>query len=129
MKDLVIDARTQNNQEEELAWVPYWEALKAGDDVQFACAESVWSEKHQAAIVKNGEGQALMLRCEHPEDAQWKDRMPDGVRFLRAVSRSLDVAGTPVDLLAALNAGSHVLTIAMVQLEGSDYKVRRFSIA
>ena len=131
MNTEIIDARNTNNQDkEEVEWVPYWETLRDGNAVDFACADSVWSEKHQAVIVKNGEGQALMLRTQHPEAAAFKDSMPDGVRFLRAVSRSLDVAGTPVDLLNALNAdGKRVLNIAMVDIEGSEYKARRFTVS
>lgn len=129
MTDLHIDARSQNEDSEELEWVPYWETLRDGGEVVFPCASSVWSDKHQAVIVKNGEGQALMLRTQHPDNSTFTS-MPDGVRFLRAVSRALDVAGTPVDLLGALNDGAtRTLTISMVQPEGADYTVRRFSVA
>lgn len=130
MKDLLIDARSTTTDEENVEWVSYWETLREGGTVQFACETSVWSEKHQAVILKNGEGQAMMLRTAHHEAALYKNSMPDGVRFLRAVSRALDVAGTPVDLLNALEAhDTMVLTIAMVDIEGSEYKARRFTLS
>lgn len=129
MTDMHIDARTQNEEQEEVEWVPYWETLRDGQPVVFPCASSVWSERLQAAIVKDGEGHALMLRTQHPAESSFTS-MPDGVRFLRAVSRALDVAGTPVDLLNALNDdGKRVLTIAMVTPEGSEYATRRFTVA
>ena len=90
-------------------------------------SEVVWSTKHQAVIVKNVDHEGCMFRTVHRDDAHFTDSMPDGVRFLRAVSRSLDVAGTPIELVACLQGNlPRAFSITMVTVE--DKQMRRFTL-
>jgi hypothetical protein len=127
--ELKIDARATGNGEEneELTWVPHWTIVRDTGAFTMNMVDVVWSTKHQAVVVKDADSNGCMFRTVHHADALYTDSMPDGVRFLRAVSRTLDVAGTPKELVDAVKAAlPRSFTIAMVTVE--DKQMRRFTI-
>ena len=127
--DMKIDARASGNAQEDqpITWVPHWQIVRDEGAFEMNVADVVWSTKHSAVIVKDAENNGCMFRTVHREDAQFTDSMPDGVRLLRAVSRALDVAGTPVELVQAFKAVlPRSFSITMVVVE--DRNMRRFAI-
>ena len=127
--EMQIDARATGNgeEDEELVWVAHWAKVRETGIFSMAMTDVVWSTKHQAVIVKNDASEACMFRTVHHADALYTDSMPDGVRFLRAVSRSLNVAGTPAELVSAVKeALPRTFTIKMVTVD--EKQMRRFTL-
>lgn len=128
-ENMKIDARASGNAQEDqpITWVPHWQIVRDEGAFEMNVSEVLWSTKHSAVIVKDADNNGCMFRTVHREDAQFTDSMPDGVRLLRAISRSLDVAGTPVELVQALKAVlPRAFSITNVVVE--DRTMRRFAI-
>ena len=100
--ELIIDG-TNGNQDNELEFIPYWEAVRLKKNAKAGASFQITRLVHNGGTsviaLTTTEGQALGTFTEHHPQAKFTSGKPDGLRLLGAVARHWKIAGSVQEIV------------------------------
>ena len=84
----------QTNETTDTNWVRYYNEFNEEGVFEITPTKMIWHDENKSFLIIDEENKtATSVYCEHHENSQFTDSMPDGVRLANAMGRSFAISG------------------------------------